>query len=67
MTAPDENTLDPITAKRQAKAALEQSEANTTRTLGVVEEAKRTFRIVRDHRERNHYRDSMAAIMRGAH
>lgn len=60
---PEENTLDP----RQAKRALEESEANSHRTRAVVAEAKNVFSIVRQHRERNHYRDSMAAIMRGTH
>lgn len=63
MAAPDENTLDP----KAARQALADSQANTYRTLGVVAEAKRAITIVKAHRERNHYIDSMARIMRGTH
>lgn len=63
MTTPEENTLDPATAKR----ALEESKASAHRTNAVVDDAQRVFGFVIAHRRKNHYVDSMSAIMRGSH
>lgn len=58
---PEENTIDP----RKARKALDESRASKAATAAIIDEARRTFDQVRQHRVDNHYRDKFRAIIRG--
>lgn len=50
----------------KAREALQKSEESRDRTNAVVSDAIEYFGRVKAHRERNHYREKVRLIMRGA-
>ena len=62
MTIPDETT----SGKAEAMRALRESQKASNRTDQLVADLRKDIAVVRESRERNHFRDKLVAIIRGA-